>query len=249
LTFPDHVINKLATAQRVAVLTGAGISAESGVPTFRGKDGLWGKFKAEELANPDAFLRNPQLVWEWYEFRRKIIRSVQPNPAHLTLVEMEKYFPHFLLCTQNVDNLHFKAGNRNICELHGNILKNKCCGCGKTFGDLELLPDSSVPRCACGDLIRPDVVWFGEMLPVDAIELASFEAEHADVLLSIGTSSVVYPAAMLPIQAKKSGAFVIEINLQRTAISHQVHASIQGKSGEILPALWSAVLAKKETSN
>jgi len=239
--FSQELLDRLASAVRVAVLTGAGISAESGVPTFRGQDGLWKKFKPEELANMDAFLRNPELVWEWYQYRRKIITEIKPNPAHKTLAKMEEFFPHFSIATQNVDGLHYRAGSSTVYELHGNILRNKCTKCGKTTFVVDVDENQPVPKCECGGLIRPDVVWFGEYLPEDMLEASFQAAREADVYLSIGTSAVVYPAAMLPVEAKKHGAYVIEINLEPTPLSHQVDVSIQGKAGEILPALWEQI--------
>ncbi len=183
----SQVADRLSKAKHVAVLTGAGISAESGIATFRGEGGLWQKFKPEELASMDAFMRNPQLVWEWYEYRRKIINEVTPNAAHHILSEMEKYYEHFTLSTQNVDSLHVQAGNKNVLELHGNILRNKCSQCNKIMFDVHFKKGDVLPRCECGGMIRPDVVWFGEMLPSEVLE-ASFEAATtADVYLSIGT--------------------------------------------------------------
>ena len=240
MEFSPQLIDRLVKATNVAVLTGAGISAESGVPTFRGADGIWKKFKPEELASMDAFMRNPELVWEWYEHRRKIIRDIKPNPAHYTLRKMEEYYPYFSIATQNVDGLHNRAGSRTVYELHGNILRSKCNKCGKIVLDVKL-EKNQVPTCECGGLIRPDVVWFGEMLPEDVLN-ASFEAARsAEVYFSIGTSAVVYPAAMLPQEAKRHGAFVVEINLEPTPLSNQVDVSIMGKAGEILPQLWQQV--------
>lgn len=235
----SDICRRLTTANRVVVLTGAGVSAESGVPTFRSPDGIWSKFKPEELANMEAFLRNPQLVWEWYQYRRRLMEEVEPNPGHLTLAEMEAAFASFSLFTQNVDGLHHKAGSKRVYELHGNIMRNRCIRCEKKFihGTAEMMTDQPL-RCSCGGLLRPDVVWFGEMLPEDILNKAYEEASSADVFFSIGTSAVVYPAAYLPVLAKESGAFVIEINTEPTAISHMVHVTLYGKSGEILPELW-----------
>ncbi len=234
----SEIVHRLAKAQKVVVLTGAGISAESGVPTFRSPDGIWSKFKPEELANMEAFLRNPKLVWEWYQYRRRLIEEVQPNPGHLTLVAMEAFFPYFSLFTQNVDGLHHKAGSRCVYELHGNIMRNRCSRCEKRFMHSEGDMTEGLSRCSCGGLLRPDVVWFGEMLPEDVLSKAYEDAQSADVFFSIGTSAVVYPAAHLPILAAESGAFVIEINTETTAISNMVHITLFGKSGEILPHLW-----------
>ncbi len=233
----DEFLNVLKSARSVAVLTGAGISAESGVPTFRGKEGLWKKFRAEELATVEAFMKNPDLVWEWYMFRRKIINSVSPNPGHYALAEMEKLFDDFTLITQNVDGLHKKSGSENILELHGNILKNKCFDCGKSYEN-DIDPESGGhPNCACGGRIRPDVVWFGEMLPADAINGAFDAASRAELFLSVGTSAVVHPAASMPIMAKRGGAYLVEVNLEPTPLTEIADCSFQGKSGEILPQI------------
>jgi NAD-dependent deacetylase len=223
--------------KRVVVLTGAGISAESGVPTFRGKDGLWKKFRPEELATFDAFISNPQLVWEWYEYRRKLISEVKPNPGHHSLVEMEKFFENFNLITQNVDGLHQKAGSKNILELHGNIKRNKCIKCGRKYEELEFSSGEIPPKCRCGGMLRPDVVWFGEMLPADAINNAFKVSSLCDVFFSIGTSAVVYPVAHLPIVAKQAGAFLVEINIERTELSDLADEVFLGKAGEILPKI------------
>lgn len=235
--FSKRLIEIAATAKKVAVLTGAGISAESGVPTFRGKHGLWNKYRPEELANFDAFMNNPALVWEWYQYRRKLISEVSPNPGHFALVNMEKKYKDFTLITQNVDNLHQQAGSRNVLELHGNILRNKCVDCNKLLTNIELTEEKVVPRCECGGLIRPDVVWFGEMLPVSTLEKSINAAEECELFFTIGTSALVQPAAALPLQAQKAGAYVIEINYEPTVISNLVDESILGKSGEILPRL------------
>lgn len=233
----EKLLQKLKEAKSVTVLTGAGISAESGVPTFRGQEGLWKKFKPEELARFDAFIRNPDLVWEWYNYRRRLIQEVKPNPGHYALVELEKIVPNFTLITQNVDNLHRRAGSKNIVELHGNIEKNYCIRCGKRYDDVDIVLDMKTPKCECGGLIRPDVVWFGEMLPIEAWEKAEESASNCDVFFSIGTSGVVYPAASLPQIAKMNGAYTIEINIERTELSWFMDEVIIGKSGEILPEI------------
>ena len=236
--FSSRLISKLKEAESVTVLTGAGISAESGVPTFRGDDGIWKKFKPEELANFDAFMRNPELVWEWYKHRKQIIASIEPNPGHYALAEMEKLYRHFAVVTQNIDNLHRRAGSKTVYELHGNIERNYCIACGKYFTNEEVLRQESAPRCSvCNGLIRPDVVWFGELLPADEWNASERAAQRADVFFSIGTSAIVYPAASLPIIAKRSGAYVAEINLEPTELSHSTDEVILGKSGDILPRL------------
>lgn len=236
--FSDRLISTLGSANAVAVLTGAGISAESGVPTFRGEDGIWKKFKPEELANFDAFMRNPELVWEWYNHRKKIIHGVQPNPGHHSLAELETLFKDFVLITQNVDNLHRRAGSKKIYELHGNIERSYCIDCGKFHADVTVDDTRRIPRCdKCGGLIRPDVVWFGEMLPEDAIHSAMAAVERAEVFFSVGTSAIVYPAASLPLIAKRNGAYVVEFNTDWTEISDLVDETILGRSGETLPKL------------
>ena len=235
--FSDKLISKLKDAKSVAVFTGAGISAESGVPTFRGEDGLWKKFRPEELANFDAFMRNPDLVWEWYKYRKQIIANIKPNPGHYALVEMEKHYKNFAIITQNIDNLHRRAGSKTVYELHGNIERNYCLDCRKSFSNEEIFTQEKAPRCTCGGLIRPDVVWFGEFLPQDQWDAGEAAAERAEVFFSVGTSAVVYPAASLPMIAKRAGAFVVEINLGRTELSHQADEVLIGKSGEILPKI------------
>lgn len=233
---PDLISNMKRTA-RIVVLTGAGVSAESGVPTFRGEDGLWKKFRPEELASFDAFISNPRLVWEWYSYRRRLISEVKPNPGHYALARMEDVVENFCLVTQNVDGLHRSAGSRRILELHGNIMRNRCMECGRKDESADLDVGDRLPRCRCGGLMRPDVVWFGEMLPQEILNSAFREAEEAEVFLSIGTSAVVQPAASLPLVAKRNGAYVVEINMESTPITSQVDETILGKSGEILPRL------------
>ncbi len=235
--FSEQLIRKLKNAKIVAVLTGAGISAESGVPTFRGEEGLWKKFRPEELANFDAFMRNPTLVWEWYNYRKKIISEVEPNPAHYALVKLETLFENFYLITQNVDNLHRRVGNKTIYELHGNIMRNRCVDCNKNIEKVNFTNEDDLPRCDCGGLIRPDVVWFGEALPQQVLMNSFIAASKSEVFFSIGTSAVIQPAASLPLEAKQSGAYVVEINTEPTVISNLVDESILGKAGEILPQL------------
>ncbi len=233
----DALVDALRAARSVCVLTGAGISAESGVPTFRGAEGLWKKFKPEELANFDAFISNPALVWEWYEYRRRLIHSVQPNPGHHALVELERLIEDFTLVTQNVDNLHRRAGSRRILELHGNIERSYCIACGTPENGNQLDPGEIVPRCrACGGLMRPDVFWFGETLPEEIFQQAEAAADRADLFLCIGTSSIVYPAASLPLSAKRAGAFVVELNTEATDLSPRADVVLRSKSGALLPA-------------
>lgn len=237
MEFSAELISRLKNARVVSVLTGAGVSAESGVPTFRDPGGIWEKFRPEQLANFEAFMNDPDFVWSWYQHRREIMRDVKPNPGHYALAEMEKIFPEFNLITQNIDNLHFRAGSKNVTELHGNIERNFCIKC-RTFVDEVDVKEKKVLKCAeCGGLIRPDVVWFGEMLPRKALGFAEDRASNSDVFLSIGTSAEVYPAAMLPVIAKRSGAYAAEINPSPTAITSEMDELLAGKSGEILANL------------
>lgn len=247
--FTATLVDRLASARSVGVLTGAGISAESGVPTFRDVDGLWQKFRPEELANIDAFLRNPRLVQGWYRHRREILDNVEPNPGHTALAELERVVAdeadgEFLLATQNVDNLHQRAGSERVVELHGNLTRSYCIGCSRVMSEEELRAcerDEEIRCLSCHDLIRPDVVWFGEMLPSEAINSAMHCAARADVFLSIGTSGVVYPAAGIPLIAVESGAYTAEINVEPSAIAHQMTEVVVGRSGEVLPRLLEAV--------
>ncbi|MBX5494050.1 MAG: NAD-dependent deacylase [Bryobacteraceae bacterium] len=228
----------LRSAKSLAVLTGAGISAESGIPTFRGAAGLWRNFRPEELATPEAFARNPILVWEWYEWRRELIAAAEPNPGHLALVELERRIPRFTLITQNVDGLHDRAGSRKILKLHGDIWTDRCTVCGsEVVRQPGEKASTQPPRCECGGIRRPGVVWFGEPLPADVWRKAEEAVQNADVMLVIGTSAVVYPAAGLAPLAVSRGAKVVEVNLEKTPFSSMVDCSIQGKAGEILPKL------------
>ena len=249
MTFSAALISVLETADSVCVLTGAGVSAESGVPTFRGAEGLWSKFKPEELANLDAFMRNPELVWEWYTYRKNVMHSVAPNPAHYALVQLEKVVSKFTLVTQNVDGLHRRAGNRNVLELHGNIERSYCMNCGMSAAEVRVDESHKVPRCPhCGGLLRPDVVWFGEILPQEVFVEAERAASACDLFLCIGTSAVVYPAAALPLTARRSGAYVVEINTERTDLSSRIDEVILGKAGEVMPDLVHHLQQKRKIS-
>jgi NAD-dependent deacetylase len=228
---------RLREARRVVVLTGAGISAESGVPTFRGPGGLWRQYRPEDLATPEAFARDPHLVWEWYAWRREIIAPLQPNAAHRALVALEKRTPEFLLATQNVDGLHAAAGSQRIVELHGTIWRLRCTSCAHSRDDRQVPLAEVPPRCACGALLRPGVVWFGEALPEKELT-ASFEAARAaDAVLVVGTSSLVYPAAALPQVARAGGAFVIEINPEPTPLTPLADVSLRGTAAALVPAI------------
>jgi NAD-dependent deacetylase len=223
----------------VVVLTGAGISAESGVPTFRGEQGLWRSFRPEELATPEAFRRDPALVWEWYNWRRSLIGSCEPNRAHRTLAEMESALSDFCLITQNVDGLHQQAGSRNVLELHGNIWRTRCLRCDHIAEDHRVPLPEIPPRCSqCGELLRPDVVWFGESLPQDVLEAAWTAAARCRSMLVIGTSAVVHPAASLPIVALQNGAQLIEVNPAETPLSGYSQETLRGPAAELLPQWW-----------
>lgn len=242
MKFNRDFIDRLKTAKSVVFFTGAGISAESGVPTFRGKEGLWKKFKPQELANFDAFIRNPDLVWEWYQYRRKIVEEAKPNPGHLAIAEMENYFEDVSVITQNVDDLHNRAGSSNVYELHGNIERSYCIDCETIYNTNELEITGNVPKCKkCGGFIRPDIVWFGESLPQSIFSSAEFKAKNSDICFVIGTSAIIYPAASIPRLAKEDGAYLVEINIEPTDISSLVDYSIIGKSGEILPEILTAL--------
>lgn len=236
MEIPLGVIEKLKTAKSVAFFSGAGISAESGVPTFRGENGIWKKFRPEELANFNAFIKNPKLVWEWYNYRKSIVHQSKPNAGHFAIVEMEKYFEKIVVITQNVDNLHRRAGSKTVYELHGNIERNFCIKCKKHY-DSELDFEDGIPKCKCGGLIRPDIVWFGEMLPAEQFRLSEKAARDSDIFFIVGTSAVVYPAASLVHSAKSNGAFLVEINIEETEISSAVDVSLLGESGKILPQI------------
>jgi len=235
MDFAASLIQSLRAAQRIVALTGAGISAESGLATFRdAQTGLWSRFRPEELATVDAFRRDPRFVQDWYSWRRGQALEAKPNAGHLSLAEIEKRAPEFLLVTQNVDGLHARAGSQRIVELHGNIHRFRCFENDCTSKGFDLASG----RCrSCGGNLRPDVVWFGEMLPVDALEAAVNASEDCDVFFSIGTSSLVYPAADLWRRAKDNGALVIEINKDETPLTPLADYSFPGKAGEILPAL------------
>lgn len=229
--------SRLSKASSVCVLTGAGISADSGVPTFRGKDGLWRNFRAEELAAPEAFRRDPKLVWEWYNWRREIIATKIPNAAHLALAAMERQSPSFTLITQNVDGLHAKAASKNLIEIHGNIWKVRCTACG-CISMNEDVPIPILPHCRqCNGLLRPHIVWFGESLDPSDITRSMDALHRCDVLLVIGTSGIVQPAASFASVAKSAGAYVIEVNIEATPNSDLVDETLIGRASEVVPLL------------
>ncbi|HEY9784566.1 MAG TPA: NAD-dependent deacylase [Candidatus Obscuribacterales bacterium] len=229
----------LSDAKRVVVLTGAGVSKESGIPTFRdAMTGLWANYNPEELATPEGFAMDPPLVWKWYDWRRKLVSDVQPNPGHFALAQLEKLIPEFLLVTQNVDGLHTRAGSTRILELHGNILRHKCFERGHQQNDVPYGLEEP-PLCHCGSYVRPDVVWFGEALPHKELNEAMRAAEVAQVIIVIGTSGLVQPAASIPFVGKRCGAKVIEVNPNATEITVIADVFLAGPSGEVLPELLS----------
>ena len=238
MNFPSELISLLRGTSNVVALTGAGVSQESGLRTFRdAQTGLWAQYKPEELASPEAFRRDPKLIWDWYAWRREAVKGVRPNPGHYALFEMSQRVPEFTLITQNVDGLHRMAGHQQVLELHGNIQRVRCAEC-YTFAETWEDDEESVPRCrACGGLLRPDVVWFGETLPRDQLEAAVEAARSCQVFFSIGTSGVVQPAASLAFAAHNRGAVVVEVNAEPTPLTSKAEYFLQGKSGIILPEL------------
>jgi NAD-dependent deacetylase len=237
----SELIERLAGADHVAILTGAGISAESGIPTFRDPGGIWEEFDPQELANVEAFLDNPELVQGWYRHRRQLVEDAEPNAGHRALVDLEDHVAQVTVITQNVDDLHNRAGSSRVIELHGNITHNYCMDCERDADPETVdasIQDGEPATCEdCGGLIRPDVVWFGEMLPPAAIDAANTATRAADVFLSVGTSAVVYPAAQLPATAQQAGAYVAEINPERTPLSDEVDAFLQEEAGTVLPEI------------
>ena len=235
----ESIADKLLDAKKIVFVTGAGISQESGIPTFRGKDGLWRKYDAMQLATIDAFYENPKLVWEWYDERRKNILAAKPNAGHITIADLEK-FKQVRVLTQNIDGLHQRAGSSQVYELHGSIITIKCTACDfkeKITGEFSELP----PICKCGNMLRPDVVWFGEALPQDVWSEAMMQANSCNVMFVVGTSLAVSPANMLPIYAKQNGATIIEVNPEETPMSKSMDLSIRSTSAKALPELLSIV--------
>ncbi|HSQ68834.1 MAG TPA: NAD-dependent deacylase [Steroidobacteraceae bacterium] len=241
----DRAAGLLRNARRVCVLTGAGISAESGIPTFRdAQQGLWASYDPMQLATPEGFAEDPELVWGWYESRREYVRNAQPNPGHYALADLARRARALTLVTQNVDGLHQRAGSTGVVEYHGNILRDRCT---REHRVVDRAPDepgaAALPRCAvCGALLRPDVVWFGELIPQDALLLADAAASDCDVFLSVGTSSLVYPAAGLAESALRAGASVIEVNPNPTDLSRRADVQLRGPAGTMLPALLAALV-------
>lgn len=239
--WPQAFLVAVRHARRIAVMTGAGVSAESGIPTFRDAlTGLWARFRPEDLATPEAFRREPRLVWDWYEWRRGLVAAARPNPAHLALVALQAHVPECTVITQNVDGLHQDAGTGGVIELHGNIRRSRCFAEGRIVNQWAAT-DERPPRCPhCGSPLRPDVVWFGEALPGDALAAAEAAARACDVFLSVGTSAVVHPAAGLALAALDAGAVVAEINRDATPLSAAASYSFRGAAGELLPSLVAA---------
>jgi len=242
VNFPAELISTLQGTTKLVALTGAGVSQESGLRTFRdAQTGLWAQYKPEDLASPQAFRRDPKLIWDWYAWRREAVKGVRPNAGHYALVEIETHIPEFTLITQNVDGLHRMAGSKNVLELHGNIQRVRCSECytfAETWGD----DTESVPQCSvCSGLLRPDVVWFGEALPRDQLEASVEAARTCDIFFSIGTSGVVQPAASLAHAARNRGAVVVEVNAEPTLLTSKANYAFHGKSGEMLPELVKAV--------
>jgi NAD-dependent deacetylase len=233
----ERLIERLKKAYSIVVLTGAGISAESGIPTFRGKDGLWNKYDPRELATPDAFERNPKLVWEWYLWRRELVMKAKPNIAHYALVDLEDFYEEFTIITQNVDALHQRAGNRRVLELHGNLFINKCSKCG-TLSRKKVESAEDIPTCdECGGLLRPAVVWFGESLNPRILNAAHEFSMQSEVFFVVGTSAEVEPAASLPGMAKGNGSYLVEINPEATPISDYADESIRASASDVLPEI------------
>ena len=233
----DTVAQKLKDSRKIVFVTGAGISQESGIPTFRGKDGYWRKYDPMKLASIDAFYDDPKLVWEWYEDRRKNILDVKPNEGHFAISQMEE-FKDVVVLTQNIDGLHQRSGSTNVLELHGSIIRIKCTVCDfidNITENFESLP----PKCKCGSMLRPDVVWFGEPLPQNIWQSAIKEASICDVMVIVGTSLVVSPANTLPVYAKQNGAILIEVNPEKTVMSNDMTLSIQATSVGVLPKMLS----------
>lgn len=232
----EAILKRFKDAQRVLVLTGAGVSAESGVPTFRGggTSTVWKGMPFEIISSAGMVQRDLPAVWEWFDYRRGLLKTLKPNGAHQAIAEWQRQFSDFTLVTQNIDGLHQKAGSSDVLELHGNIWRARCVSCGSCYSSEETRPDACL---ACGDLLRPDVVLFGELLSPGVFELAAQKAAQCDLCMVIGTSALVYPAASLPELAKEAGAYVCEVNPERTPLSELCDEVLTGAAGEILPLL------------
>ncbi|MDX1507115.1 MAG: NAD-dependent deacylase [Woeseiaceae bacterium] len=239
---PAALVDALRDARHVCILTGAGVSAESGVPTFRdAQQGLWAEYDPLQLATVEGFMADPQTVWRWYAWRRDTVAGVEPNPGHVAIAELEALVPRVTLVTQNVDGLHQRAGSSAVVEFHGNIFVNRCIAENRALADVG---EGEPPACPdCGAPVRPGVVWFGEMIPEDALNVSFAAAEDCDVFLSVGTSSEVYPAAGLADIAKQQGATTVEVNPVPTVQAERFDFALAGKSGEILPQLVKSLTA------
>jgi NAD-dependent deacetylase len=234
--FTEKLLLRIRSASSVTVLTGAGISAESGVPTFRGNDGLWHNQKFEELAHIDAFKQDPQKFWEFYTWRREKLKDIKPNLGHYALVDMERHFDELTVITQNVDDLHHIAGSKHLIELHGNLKRDRCSECNNT--EVREQVQVVIPKCSkCGGIMRPDVILFGEVLDEKVLRKAQEASAMCEVFFSIGTSGIVEPAASLPYLAKANGAYLVEINEEDTPLTPHMNESVRGPSGKILPRL------------
>ena len=234
----EKLVKVLIESKHLVALTGAGVSAESGIPTFRGKDGLWNRYRPEEVANPQAFAKDPEKVWRWYAWRMEKVFSAEPNKAHYAFAELERLGILKCLITQNVDDLHERAGSRNVIHLHGSLRVVKCTSCENSFEVEEPPKIPPLPKCdKCGSLLRPGVVWFGEMLPPDVLERAMREVGKADVIIVAGTSAVVQPAASLPLIVKRNGGVIIEINPDETPLTAIADYSLRIKAGGMMGSL------------
>lgn len=242
IDIPDGLIAALRDARHVCILTGAGVSAESGVPTFRdARDGLWAQYEPQDLATPEAFMADPALIWRWYRWRRELVAEAEPNPGHLAIAQLAELVPRLTLVTQNVDNLHQRAGSENVIEFHGNIFDDRCFA----DGSLQTADDTmDIPSCPeCGARLRPGVVWFGEAIPERALNESCAAASDCNLFLSVGTSSLVYPAAGLADLARENGATVVEINPSPTAHSASYAFALAGQSGSAMPKLVNSLMA------
>ncbi len=241
MNFAPALLQALRQSAHVVVFSGAGMSAESGVPTFRdAQTGLWAQYDPTELATPEAFRQHPKRVWDWYAWRRELVAQARPHAGHRAVAALERHVPQVTVVTQNVDGLHQEAGSRRVVELHGNLRRIVCARCRAVVPQTAWAPagPEGVPRCPhCGGLLRPDVVWFDEPLPADAWRAAQQAMQTADVVLVVGTSGVVYPAAGLPLLARERGARLVEVNPTETALTPVVDDVLRGPAGEVLPAL------------
>ena len=247
MDIPATLIERMRAAQHVIVFTGAGVSLESGIPTFRDdQTGLWKRFISDDIATVAGFVRDPDLVWGWYQWRRAQVMQTIPNPAHIAIVEMARHIPKLTLITQNVDDLHERAGSSNVLHLHGSLFAFRCSSCYEPYSIPPGIPDAgegvriTPPRCAkCGSLVRPGVVWFGDVMPHDEWEAAmhATERESCDVFICVGSSLLIYPVAELPFEAVRQGATVIQVNPHPTKLDDVAHFSLHGAAGEVLPAI------------